>query len=85
MKNAGCISKSLSLWAVPVIIVPKKTDPLNPQKQHLHFMLDYWSLNESINAAHNDNSVISYSPLPNITDLVASLQKCTIFSSLDLM
>ena len=37
----------------------------------------------TINAAHNGSIVISYYPLPNITDLLARLQKCTIFSSLD--
>ena len=42
------------------------------------------SLNKSINAAHNGNCLISYYPLPNITDLLARLQKCTMFSSLHL-
>ena len=46
-------------------------------------MLDYRSLNKSTNAAHNSLCVTSYYPLPNITDLLARLQKCTIFSSLD--
>ena len=65
-ENAGCISKSLSLLATPVTIVPKKPDPLNPQKQQLHLVLDNQSLNKSINAEHNGNSVISYHLLPNI-------------------
>ena len=69
-ENAGCISKHLSPWAAPVIIVPKKLYPLNPQQQQLHLLLDYRSLNKSINTAHNGNSVISHYPLPNITDLV---------------
>ena len=76
LENAGWISKSLSLWAAPVIIVPKKPDP---QKQQLHLVLDY----QSINTAQNGNSVISYHPLPNIRDLLTRLQKCTIFLSLD--
>ena len=46
-------------------------------------MLVYDSLSNSVNAAHNGNSVISYYPLSNITDLLARLQKCVIFSSLD--
>ena len=30
LENAGCISKSLSPWAPPVFIVPRKPDPLKP-------------------------------------------------------
>ena len=84
LENAGSISKCLSTWASPAIIVPKKPDPLNPQKQQLHLVLDYQSLNKSVNVAHRGNSVKSYYPLPNITYLLARLQKCTIFPSLDL-
>ena len=59
-------------------------DPLNPHKQQLCLVLDCRSLNKSVNVAHNGNSVISYYPIPNITDLLARLQNCTIFSSSDL-
>ena len=84
LENAGCISKSLSLWATPFIIVPKKLkDPTSPCIQWLHLVLDYRSLNESTNAAHNVNSTILYYPPPNITDLLPRLQSCKIFSSLD--
>ena len=76
--------KSLSQWAAPVIIVPKKPGPLNPQKQQLHLVLDYQLLSKSVDTAYNGNSVISYYPLPNIRDLLARLQKFTIFFSLDL-
>ena len=84
MENTGYISKSLTSWATPIITVPKKPDPLNPQKQQLPLVLDSQSLNKLINTAHNGNSVISYYPLPEITDLLARLQKHTIFSSFDL-
>ena len=57
LENAGCISQSLSVWATPVIIIPKKPDLTNCCKQQLHSVLDYRSLNNSINAAHNGNSV----------------------------
>ena len=38
----------------------------------------------SINIVYNCNSVISYYPLSNIVYLLARLQKCAKFSSLDL-
>ena len=62
----------------------KKWDPSNPHKQQLWCVLDYRSPNKSINMTHDGNSIISYYPLPNITDLLARLQNCTIFSSLEL-
>ena len=83
LENAGCRSKSLSPWTTPVIIVPKMSDPLNPHDQQCCLVLDYRSLNKSINTAHNGNSIMSYYPLPNIIDLLPRY-KTTIFSSLDL-
>ena len=52
---------------------PKNPDPLNPQKQQLHLILDYKSLNKSINVAKHGNRVASYYPLSNITDLLTRL------------
>ena len=83
LESSGSISKSLSPWATQVVIIPKKPDPLNPEKQQLHLVLDYSLLNKSLNAAHNGNNVISYYPLPNFTHLLARLKNCKkIFSSL---
>ena len=70
--------------ATPVIIVPNEPDPLHPQKQQHCIVLDYQPLSKSISTEHSGNRVISYYPLPNITDLLVRLQKYTIFSSLDL-
>ena len=81
LENVGCISNP---WAAPVIIVPKKPDPFNLQKQHLHSVSDYQSLNRSINTAQNNNSVKSYYPLPNITYLLERLWMCAIFFWIDL-
>ena len=50
LENTGCISKCLSLWATPVITVPKKPDPTNPCKQQFCLVFDFRSLNKSINA-----------------------------------
>ena len=67
-----------------MIILSKKPDPLHPEKQHLHLVLNNHLLNESINTAHNGNKIIPYYPLPNITDLLGRLCNCKVFSSLDL-
>ena len=67
-----------------MITIPKNPDPLHPEKQQLHVILDYYLINKSINAAYNGDNVISYYPLLNIIDLLARLQKCKLFSSLDL-
>ena len=72
-ESSGCISESLSPWTTPVIILPKKPDPLSTGKQQLHLFVDYHFLNKSINATCNGNKVITYYPLPNITDLLARL------------
>ena len=47
-------------------------------------VLDYRKQNKSTNSAHNNNKIVSYYPLPNISDLLARLGNCKIFSSLDL-
>ena len=63
---------------------PQNARPLRSSKTTVHLVFDCWSLNKSINAAHNGNNVISYYCLTNVTDLLAGSQKCTIFSCLDL-
>ena len=73
-KPMGCTSKNF----------PKEPDPLNPGKQQVCLFLDYHLLNKSVNATNNGKKVISYYPLPNITDLLARLWNCKIFSSWDL-
>ena len=60
LENIGCSSKSLFLWAAPVIIFPKKQDPSHPKKQQLHLFLDYHLLNKSQNAACNGSTIVSY-------------------------
>ena len=67
-----------------MLVVPKKPNPIHPEKQQLCFVLNYQLLNKYINATQNGNKAISYYPLTNITDLLARLHNCKSFSSLDL-
>ena len=41
LENSGCISKSVNQWAAPVIVVPKKPDPLHLNQQQLCSVLNY--------------------------------------------
>ena len=60
-----------------------KFDQNQPDKLLFWMVLDYRQLNKTISSAHNSDKIISYYPLPNISDLLARLGNCKIFSSLD--
>ena len=84
LKDAGCISKSLSDWASLICIVKKKPDPSQPNKPQLHMYINYRKVNQSlITACNNSKSkVVSSFPLPKIQELLSYLNKCKYFSSL---
>ena len=75
MLDAGVISPSCSPYASPVILVPKKQDPQTGQMDY-RLCIDYRRLNSitTKNAA----------PLPNIADVLDSLEGSTVYSCLDL-
>ena len=86
LKDANCISKSLSDWASLISIVKKKPDPSEPNRPQLHMCIDYRKVNQSLITAHNNSNgkVVSTFPLPKIQELLSHLKKCAYFSSLDL-
>ena len=43
-KKAGIIAKSVSPWASPIVIVPKKTEPGEPPRRRM--CVDYCMLNQ---------------------------------------
>ena len=89
LEEAGLISRSLSNWSVPCIVVPKK-DPDNPREVQLRMVIDYRQLNKRIitSRAPDRNGkirkVISNCPIPTIKSLLARLEGCKYFSILDL-
>ena len=85
LERAGIITKSISPWASPVVIVPKKSAPGEPPQRRM--CVDFRKLNKTQTEVHNMNGgkgCISLVPLPKIDELYAKLQGYKIFSTLDL-
>ena len=86
LEKAGLISRSLSNWSAPCMVVPKKQDPDNPREVQLQMVIDYRQLNKRIitSRALDRNGkigkVILNYPIPTI----ARLEGCKYFSILDL-
>ena len=86
LEKAGIISRSISPWASPIMIVPKKTEPGEPPKKRL--CVDYRVINSLIppvTKAHSKaKGVLTLVPLPKIDEIYARLRGSTIFSALDM-
>ena len=86
LEKAGIISRSISPWASPIVIVPKKTEPEQPPKKRL--CVDYRALNSLIppvTKAHSKaKGVLTLVPLPKIDQIYARLRGSTIYSALDM-
>ena len=85
LERAGIITKSISPWASPVVIVPKKSTPGElPQRG---MCVDFRRLNKQLPEVKNmpgGKGCISLVPLPKIEELYAKLQGYKVFSTLDL-
>ena len=90
LEEAGLISRSLSNWSAPCMVVPKKQDPDNPHAVQLQMVIDYRQLNKRIIMSRVPDrngkigKVISNYPIPTIESLLAQLEGCKYFSILDL-
>ena len=85
LERAGIITKSISPWASPVVIVPKKSAPGEPPQRRM--CVDFRKLNKTQPEVHNmdgGKGCISLVPLPKMDELNAKLQGHKIFSTLDL-
>ena len=90
LEEAGLISRSLSNWSAPCMVVSKKKDPDNPHEVQLRMVIDYRQLNKRIITPRVPDrngkigKVISNYPIPTIESLLARLESCKYFSILDL-
>ena len=85
IKKAGVKVKSLSPWASPVIVVPKKSAPDEPPCRRL--VIDYRKMNslqQQIKRADKSTGCFSLYPLSKIDEMFAKLNRSRIFSTIDL-
>ena len=83
--GTGIIERSISPWASPVVIVPKKSAPGEPPRRRM--CVDYRRINKlqpEVTKADGGKGCISLIPLPKIDELYAKLKGYKVFSSLDL-
>ena len=86
LERAGVIVRSISPWASPIVIVPKKTEPGEPPRRRL--CVDYRVINSllpEVQKAHSKaKGVLTLVPLPQIDHIYARLRGSKIFSTFDL-
>ena len=82
---AGVITKSMSKWASPIVVVPKKSAPGEPPKRRL--CVDSRKVNElqqEVITAGKTKGQISIHPLPKIDEMYVKLKGAKVFSTIDL-
>ena len=85
LERAGIIERSISPWASPIVIVPKKSAPGKPPRRRM--CVDYRKINKlqpEVTKADGGKGCISLIPLPKIDELYAKLKGYKVFHSLDL-
>ena len=85
LEKAGVIERSLSPWASPVIVVPKKSAPDEPPRRRL--CVDYRRVNalqQEVKRTDKSTGCLTLYPLPKIDEMFAKLGGAKFFSSIDL-
>ena len=96
LEEASIILQSISDWASPILVVPKKQDHMNSNKSqgssnfNLQLCIDYRKLNSHIQPDHQIKAnatlgkVISSYPLPTINGILAHFNGCKYFLTINL-
>ena len=85
LEKSGVIERSLSRWASPVIVIPKKSAPDEPPRRRL--CIDYRKVNAlqpEVKRTDKGRGCLSLYPLPKIDKMFSKLGGATIFSTIDL-
>ena len=79
LEKAGIIERSLSPWASPVIVVPKKSAPGEPPRRRL--CVDYRRVNalqQEVKRTDKSTGCLTLYPLPKIDEMFSKLGGATI-------
>ena len=86
LEKAGVITRSVSPWASPIVIVPKKAAPGEPPKRRM--CVDCRALNSLLPPVTKANSkakgVLTLVPLPKIDEIYAALEGSVVYSTFDM-
>ena len=86
LEKAGVIVRSVSPWASPIVVVPKRTAPGKPPKWRL--CVDYRALNSLLppvkKAFSKAKGILTLVPLPKIDEIYARLKGSKIYSTFDM-
>ena len=85
LEKSGVIERSLSRWASPVIVVPKKSAPDEPLRRRL--CVDYRKVNAlqpEVKRTDKGTGCLSLYPLPKIDEMFSKLGGAKNFSTIDL-
>ena len=86
LEKAGVIVRSVSPWASPIVVIPKRTAPGEPPKWRL--CVDYRALNSLLppvkKAFSKAKGILTLVPLPKIDEIYARLKGSNIYSTFDM-
>ena len=85
LECAGVITKGMSKWASPIVIVPKKSAPGEPLKRRL--CVDFRKVNElqqEVITVGKTKGQISIHLLPKTDEMYVKLRGAKVFSTIDL-
>ena len=86
LEKAGVIVRSVSPWASPTVVVPKRTAPGEPPKRRL--CVDYQAINSLLSpvkkAFSKAKGISTLEPLPKIDEIYARLKDSKIYLTFDM-
>ena len=86
LEKASVIVRSVSPWASPIVVVPKRSAPGEPPKRRL--CVDYRAINSLLppvkKAFSKAKGITTLVPLPKIDEIYACLKDSKIYSTFDM-